>query len=112
MRTTSKYHNIKSIYNGVVYDSRKEAKRAYELYILQRAGHVQNVQRQVTFELQPAYITADGRKIQAIKYKADFVYETEGQKIVEDVKGMRTDTYKLKRKMFEYKYPEYKFIES
>ena len=112
MRTTNKYHNIKSIYNGVVYDSRKEAKRAFELNMLQRANEISNLQRQVKFELQPAYTTKDGRKIQAIFYVADFVYKINGIQVVEDVKGVRTEVYRLKRKLFEYKYKDYKFIET
>ena len=73
---------------------------------------ISNLRCQVPFELQPKYTTRDGRKIRAITYVADFVYERDGVTYVQDSKGMRTDVYKMKRKMFEYKYPEYIFIES
>lgn len=110
----SKYHAKKTTYDGITYDSKKEAKRAYELIILQRAGHIKDLQRQVQFELIPEYTNNKGEKIRSITYVCDFVYfdNESRQWIAEDVKGMRTDVYKIKKKLFEYKYVEYKFIES
>ena len=110
----SKFHNSKTIYKGVVYDSKKEAKRAYELEILQRAGLIHNLERQRSFELIPAYVNNKGKKVRPIIYIADFVYEKNGIYYVEDVKGSKkvlTDVYRIKKKIFEYKYPEYVFIE-
>lgn len=108
----SKYGAQKTVVNGVKYDSKKESKRGQELEYLEKIGKISNLQRQVKFELQPAFTNNAGEKIRAITYVADFVYEDDGQKIVEDSKGFRTKEYVLKKKMFLFKYPEYKFIES
>jgi hypothetical protein len=72
----------------------KEANRWCELKMLEKAGLIQDLQRQVKFELIPKQ---DGER--AVHYVADFVYVEDGKKIVEDVKGMRTKEYRLKKKM-------------
>lgn len=108
----SKYHAKKTEVDGITFDSQKEGRQWKELCLLEAGGSISNLRRQVAFELQPKYITKDGRKICPITYVADFVYEKDGVTYVQDSKGMRTDVYKLKRKMFEYKYPDYVFIES
>ena len=113
-QTVSKYGAKKTAYNGITYDSRKEANRAAVLEKQLAYGIIQDLQRQVSFELQEAYTNNKGEKIRAITYKADFVYTMQGRRIVEDVKGSKktlTDAYKIKRKLFEYKYPEYYFVE-
>lgn len=108
----SKYHNQKVEVDGRTFDSKKESKDWKNLCTMEACGMISNLRCQVPFELQPKYTTRDGRKIRPITYVADFVYERDGTKYVQDSKGMRTDVYKLKRKMFEYKYPDYVFIES
>lgn len=109
----SKFHNRKTIYKGVVYDSKKEAKRAYELEMLQRAGFIHNLERQRSFELQQSF-KIRGTTIRPITYIADFYYydDTKQSWVAEDTKGFRTDVYKLKKKLFLYKYPDILFIES
>lgn len=107
----NKFHAKKTEVDGVVYDSKREAKHAQQLQALADSGAIQNLQRQVRFTLQDAYINNKGEKIRKIEYVADFVYEENGVTVVADSKGCRTDVYKLKKKIFEYKYPEYKFIE-
>ena len=109
-----KYRNIKAEYNGDVYDSRKEMRRACALDMLVRCGRIKFLERQKRFILQDGYVTRDRRKIRPISYIADFVYYDNDKKswVVEDVKGVRTDVYRLKRKMFEFRYPEYLFLES
>ena len=84
----SKYKARKTAYKDAIYDSAKEAKRAAELELLQRAGKIKNLRRQVKFTLQEGFLY-EGRKIRAIEYIADFVYEADGL-IIEDVKGYRT----------------------
>lgn len=108
----SKYHAKKVEVAGVIYDSAKEARRSAVLQQQEQFGIITNLQRQVSFTLQEAYTNNQGKKIRPITYKADFVYEQNGKKYVEDTKGFRTAEYKLKKKMFEYKYPEYLFVES
>ena len=95
----SKYHAIKTTFDGITFDSRKEAHRYYELSILQAAGEISDLQRQVTYELIPKQ---DGER--ACNYKADFVYQENGKTVVEDVKGVRTDAYKIKRKLMLWVY--------
>lgn len=106
----NKYHNNKVVLNGVKYDSRKEANRGMELEFLERIGQIKDLQKQVAFTLQEKYTNNKGEHIRAINYVADFVYERDGKKYVEDTKGVRTEVFNIKKKMFEYKYPEYIFI--
>ena len=94
----NKYGNIKTVTSdGIRHDSQKEANRWCELKLLERAGLIQDLQRQVKFLLIPKQ---EGEK--AVYYIADFVYCENGKKIVEDVKGCRTEVYKLKKKMMLY----------
>lgn len=101
----NKYHNKKIIYDGIKFDSIKEKNRYIELKLLERAGLIKNLQLQYEFELQPAFIL-NKKKIRKISYIADFYYfDNElNDFIIEDTKGMRTEVYKIKKKMFEYKY--------
>lgn len=110
----NKYNAKKTEYKGILYDSKWEANRAYELEMLQRAGQIKDLQRQVRFILQEDYINNKGQKIRPISYIADFVYTTKsGKKVVEDTKSPATKTaeYRIKKKLFEYKYRDYDFIE-
>lgn len=96
----NKYHAQKS--GG--YDSRKEHRRANELRLLQRAGIISGLQEQVRYELIPAQRDTQGRILErACSYIADFVYtDQHGNTIVEDTKGVRTDVYRIKRKLMLY----------
>ena len=90
----SKYKNVKTTLDGITFDSKKEATRYAELMLLQRSGLIQNLRLQVSFELIPKQA---GER--AVRYIADFVYDENGETIVEDVKGVRTDVYRLKKKL-------------
>ena len=105
----SKYHSQKIVVDGKKFDSKKEAERYKVLKMLENANIISNLSRQVPFELIPKQ-----KDERAVKYIADFMYvETAtGKIIVEDVKGYRTDVYKIKRKLFKWRYPEYEFLES
>ena len=94
-----KYHNQKS--GG--YDSRKEHRRALELRFLEKAGQISNLREQVSFLLIPSQ-RRDGRVVEKpCTYVADFVYDNAlGETVVEDTKGMRTDVYRIKRKLMLY----------
>ena len=98
MWKVSKYHNRRS--NG--FDSTAEQTRWYELSLLESKGAIQGLQRQVKYTLIPAqYI--DGKCVErAVTYKADFVYQENGETIVEDVKGFKTKEYIIKRKLMLY----------
>lgn len=114
VKKTNKFHAQKTVIDGVVYDSKKESRRAVELQHLERAGKIKNLERQKRFILQEGFVNNQGQKIRPISYLADYYYEENGQKIVEDVKSpaTRTQVYMLKKKLFQFKYPNIKFIES
>lgn len=101
----SKYKAIKTEYDGIKFDSKKEAERYADLKMLEMAGRISDIHLQVKYELQPAFELL-GKKVKAITYVADFVYfdKRTNETVVEDVKGMKTPVYMLKKKMFEYKY--------
>lgn len=101
----NKYHNKKVIVNGYKFDSIKEANYYNQLKLLQRAGLIRDLELQKTFILQPSF-KLNNKTRRQIAYKADFTYfSNEDNKIhVVDVKGFRVDVYKVKKKMFEYKY--------
>lgn len=82
------------------YDSQKEHSRANTLKMLQRAGLISNLREQVKYVLIPAQHSSDGTLLEReCAYKADFVYDKDGQTIVEDTKGVRTPEYIIKRKL-------------
>lgn len=99
----SKYHNQKISVDGIIFDSKKEANRYKELKLLELTGKIKNLQRQVSFELIPAF-SLDGKRYRSLNYIADFVYEEGNKQVVEDVKGARTDVYRIKKKLMAYKH--------
>ena len=100
----NKYSAIKTeCEHGHTHDSKMEAKRCDELHVLQRAGRIERLEQQPVFNC-----SVDGRKI--CDYRADFAYFTVGEtpsdcRIVEDVKGMLTPVYRLKKKIVEAIHP-------
>ncbi|NBH78140.1 DUF1064 domain-containing protein [Clostridiaceae bacterium] len=98
------------------FDSQKEARRYDELAALERAGTIRELRMQVDFTLQEAYTDGEGRRVRAIRYRADFTYvrvkETIGeytfrdQLVVEDVKSRatRTKEYIMKRKLMKERF--------
>lgn len=108
----AKYKNTKTVVDGIKFDSVKEANYYCDLKLLKRAGKIKDFKMQVPFELQPAY-KHQGKAIRAIEYIADFVvtYSDDSHKVV-DVKGFKTDIYKLKKKMLLYRYPDIVFEEA
>lgn len=99
----SKYNNQKIRVGGEVFDSKREYNRWRELRLLERSGIIRNLQRQVKFRLIDSQKTPE-RTERPCDYIADFVYYENGKRIVEDCKGMRTDVYKIKRKLMLEKY--------
>ena len=98
----AKYKNKKDFVDGHTFDSKKEAKRYYELRLLEKAGKITNLRMQVKFVLIPSQ-KIDGKVVEReCAYKADFVYQENGQTVVEDTKGFRTRDYIIKRKMMLY----------
>ena len=91
----SKYGAVKTEIDGIVFDSKHEAKRYQELRLLEQAREITNLCMQVPFELMPK-----SKYGMPIRYIADFTYnDLNGQLIVEDAKGVKTPVYRLKRRM-------------
>lgn len=86
------------------FDSQKEARRYDCLALRQQAGEIHDLRLQVDFTLQEAYTDPEGRRVRAIRYRADFTYrERDGRLVVEDVKSKptRTREYLIKRKLMK-----------
>ena len=115
----SKYHNRHTErvapYGTVIrFDSQREARRYDNLMAWQKTGEIKDLRLQVDFTLQEAYTDTEGRRVRAIRYRADFTYlrrlmGREGHTwalVVEDVKsrGTRTKDYLLKRKLMKERF--------
>ena len=100
----SKYGNKKWVNGGKTFDSRREAVRYQELLYLLRQGLISELELQVPFELIPSQ-KRDGKVVERpVKYIADFVYKENGETVVEDVKGVRTKDYVIKRKLMLWEF--------
>ncbi|WP_407399628.1 DUF1064 domain-containing protein [Treponema sp.] len=95
-----KYGNHKVEIDGFIFDSKREAVRWQQLKLLERAGQISALKRQVKFDLLPSQKNEFGKTERAVSYIADFTYyDKDGHLVVEDTKGFRTDAYILKRKL-------------
>ena len=96
-----KYHNEQTEIDGIKFASRHEATRYVELKYMERAHLITDLQLQWVFTLIGEQRDKDGKILERpVKYVADFVYKDQtGKTVVEDAKGMRTDVYKIKRKL-------------
>lgn len=115
-----KYGNTKITVDGIQFDSKREAARYQELKLLERAGVISFLQRQTKFQLIPdqhapsnAVYTKGPRKGQRkpgklleheCSYIADFCYIQNGETVVEDAKGCRTEVYRIKKKLMLERY--------
>jgi hypothetical protein len=90
----SKYHNTKTEIDGITFDSKAEARRYVELVMLERAGEITKLRRQVRYPLMV-------NDLLVAIYIADFVYFEGGRETVEDCKGFLTSTYRLKKKLMK-----------
>ena len=95
-----KFSNVPQVVDGIRFDSIKEARRWGELRILEKAGHIRDLKRQVRIQLEgksgPVRFVPSGR---AAVYVADFIYFDVklGLEIIEDSKGFETPEFKLKK---------------
>lgn len=101
----SKYHNNKPTYKGESFDSNKELEYYLLLKDREKKGEIKNLARQTVYEIQPSFKDKDGKTVRAITYKADFSYYdlTDEQYHIIDVKGFKTEVYKLKKKLLSYR---------
>lgn len=110
----SKYHAEKASRGDLTFDSKKEARRYDELMLMKQAGMIRDLKLQVRFCLIEGFKTTEGVKHNGEYYVADFVYERKTVpdcngdvhwlKVVEDVKGYRTQVYRNKAKLFRERY--------
>jgi hypothetical protein len=120
----SKYGNKKTVYNGMVFDSKAECERYKELVLLEKAGKIKDLKRQVKFELIPKFgrvrqFEREQTNERAVYYTADFTYTQIPQmgmpfQVAEDVKSEATaknKEYVIKRKLFKQKYKNWVFRE-
>lgn len=100
-RRKEKYSNVRTIFEGMQFDSKAELKRWLELQILRRAGHIAQLERQVEYVLIPSQPRPSGGTERKCSYIADFRYlDCKANKVViEDVKGAATPEYRIKRKL-------------
>jgi len=101
----AKYGNRKVVTEDGTFDSEKEYRRWRELKLMERAGEIHSLQRQVPYVLIPSQRDENGKVIEReVRYVADFVYrEKPNRLVVEDTKGMKTKEYIIKRKLLLYR---------
>lgn len=106
-KKTSKYNNTRTKIDGILFDSAKEADYYSQLKVLYQAGALQSFCRQPEIILQEGFA-----ETRPIIYKPDFLVVTsEGHAFYVDVKGLKTDVYKMKKKMLLKKFPNIDFRE-
>ncbi len=101
-----KYKNKKTTIDGLIFASKLEAKRYTELKLLEKQGIITNLKLQPSYDIIPSF-KKNNKTYRKSTYKADFSYydnET-NREVVEDTKGFKTPVYMLKKKLFEYQYP-------
>lgn len=98
----NKFNAIKTVIDGITFDSKREAARYTQLKIYEKGGLISNLRLQVPYELIPKQ-TINGKTERATKYIADFVYYDTVHKVevVDDCKGVITDVFKLKYKLMK-----------
>lgn len=109
----SKYGNTPTTVDGIRFASKKEAQAYQRLKLMEQAGQIETLTLQPRFVLQDAYVTPNGEKLRVVVYVADFMWvdRRTGRTHVLDAKGMKTQVYRIKEKLFRAKYPQYIFEE-
>ena len=98
-RKPHKFKAKKTVVDGITFDSKKEAKRYGELKLLERYGKIQNLVLQPRFTWKITYSHGEKTYGKPQTYIADFSYCENGERVIEDVKGMLTAEYKRKRRI-------------
>ena len=114
VKKRSKYGNRKVVRDGIKFDSECEAARFAELKVLRAMGKIRDLRLQANFTLVEGYTTIEGKRIKPMVYRSDFAYERATEpdcngavywlREVEDVKGVKTKEYQLKKKLMQDKY--------
>lgn len=105
--------SIATVYDGIKFDSKAEARRWQELTILLAAGEIYDLQHHTRYLLQEGFTNWRGDRIRPIYYTDDFNYMEDGHRVVEDVKSpaSKTQAYQMRIKFFQYKYRDMEFRE-
>lgn len=102
----NKYRNIKTTVDGITFDSIREAEYYENLKLLKAAGEIKDFGLQPKYELIPKF-TKNGVTHRSIAYIADFIItNNDGTTDIVDIKGVETQVFKIKRKLFEYMYQD------
>jgi len=110
-RMKRKYNNRKIEIDGFTFDSKLEADFYLRLKPLVKAGKIKELRIHPRYLLQEGF-SKNGKHYQPIYYIADFeVLYDDGAVVIYDTKGMRTEVYKIKKKLFEYKYQDKTIVE-
>lgn len=97
-----KYRNIKTTVDGIQFDSKAEAARWGELKLMERAGLIRDLKRQQSFELAPSVKFEGAKRAQpALRLIVDFTYYEGERRIAEDVKGVVTTAFTIKRHLLK-----------
>ena len=114
----AKYGNVKVSFEGHTFDSKKELARYKFLKARQERGEISNLELQPAFKLKcgerPILLKSKGfPNGRQAKYVADFAYwcPVEEKRVIEDVKGFKTDVYRLKKSIVEAQFPGVKIVE-
>lgn len=110
MSSWHKYNAKGETVDGHHFPSKKEARRYRELKLLEMAGEISGLELQPKFCLQESFKDRHGKTHKGIYYIADFkYYDSQGNAVIEDAKGVKTQVFNLKMKLFLRRYPEYDY---
>ena len=101
----SKYNNKRITIDGITFDSLAEERRYRELRLLWRANQIDELKVHPSYELEPKFTDASGKKHRSVTYIGDFEYQQDGKTICEDVKGVETAVFRLKAELMARRYP-------
>ena len=107
MATQNKFKNMPTEVEGYQFDSLGEAERYLDLKLMEQAGVISDLvcdKKQLVFVLLPAFVDGDGEHQRSLTLTVDFTYVEDGRKIAEDFKGIQTDVFKLKAKLFRWRF--------
>lgn len=107
----SKYHARKKEVDGHLFDSTGEALAYRKLRLWEHAGVISDLQLQPRFVISPGYRDAEGHKVRAREYVADFSFMRGGRRVIVDFKGVLTPMYRMKRDIFRQRFPDLEFEE-
>ncbi len=99
----TKYNAKKTKVDGHTFDSKAEARRYGELLLMKKAGAIDGLKVHPRYTLLDPF-TVKGVRYRGVDYIADFEYIENGRMIAEDVKGVATQVFRIKQKMFMKRY--------